>query len=368
LNQIKRKIKLSQIKTTFLLVLIYFIVASASFQGYFSKWSFRVEPIFSIDRMLDGTANRPYVYRQLIPQIANAIDQVTPKTIKEKIASKFSFIIENTYASVKLETFKPQYMFRCFIVYTISSASLLISMFLLRAICIEVSKSNISGTIAPICFALCFPLILTQGGYFYDFGELLFFSASFLLALRNRFIWILPITPFAVLNKESFLFFLFTLIPLIKPLTSRYRLVLFTIASVFLAAVVNFVVKSVYANNEGAALEFHLQDNIRFYLNPLDYLFSHESGYGTILPKGFSIIILLSIFIIVSKSWQFLERPIKQHTLVALAINIPLFILFCYRDELRNLSMLFIAFTIMIAVYVKSSFLQPLSDGGKATP
>lgn len=368
MNQFKRKIKLSQVKTTFLLVLIYFIVASASFQGYFSKWSFRIEPTLSIDRMLDGTANRPYVYRQLIPQIANAIDRVTPIPVKEKLASKFTSIIESTYASTKLESFKPQYMFRCFIVYTISSASLLISMFLLRIICIEVSKSNISGTIAPICFSLSFPLILTQGGYFYDFGELLFFSASFLLALRNRFIWILPITPFAVLNKESFLFFLFTLIPLIKPLTSRYKLVLFTISSVFLAVVVNLVVKSVYANNDGAALEFHLQDNIRFYLNPLHYLFSHESGYGTILPKGFSIINLLPIFIIVSKSWQLLERPIKQHTLVALTINIPLFVLFCYRDELRNLSMLYIAFTIMIAVYVKSLILQPLGDAGKATP
>jgi hypothetical protein len=347
--------KSMQISTTFLLTFAYFIVAAASFHSYFTKWAFRdPDPRFSIDMMLEGKAHKPFVYRQLIPQIANIVDKETPPNIKEEIASISKTLIGDTYASARMESLESKYMFRYSIVYVITFASLLISMFLLREICIEVSRNKISGTLAPISFSLLLPLIFTRGGYFYDFFELMFMSAAFLLTLRKKFIWILPITLAATLNKESFLFFIFALIPLlVQPFRSRYKLLLFISSNVFIAAIVNFIVKSTYAKNPGGNVEYQLVDNIKFYLNPLNYLFSFEWIYGVYVPKGFSIFILLAVFIIVLKSWPTLERPIKQHTLFALAINIPLFILFCWRDELRNLSMLFITFTIMIAVYLK---------------
>jgi len=358
--------KLGQISTTFLLIFAYFIVAAASFNGYFTKWAFRdTDPRFSIDVMLDGTAYRPAVYRQLIPQIANFLDKEIPPSIKEEIINISKNLNDNCtnygywqcpfdlYKPARRESLKPEYMFRYSIVYIITFASLLISMFLLKEICTEVSKSNISGTLAPICFALILPIIFTRGGYFYDFFEIMFMSATFLLALHKRFIWILPITLLGTFNKDSFLLFVFALIPLIQPFMSRYRFLIFISLNIFIAAIINFIGKSIYATNPGPIYEYHLGENIRFYLNPLNYLFGFEWTYGMYLPKGFSIFILLALFIIISKSWPSLERPIKQHTLFALAITTPVFLLFCHYDELRNLSILFIAFTIMIAVYLK---------------
>jgi hypothetical protein len=344
--------KFSQI---FLLISLYFIIAAASFHGYFSKWAFRdVIPLFSLNKMLDGTADKPFVYRQLVPQIANSINKVTPNSIKEKFAKSSKDLIGRTYAAAKLETLEPKYMFRYAIIYIITYTSLLISMFLLREICIEISESSISGTIAPIIFALSLPFLLTRGGYFYDFFELMFFSGSFLLTLRKRIIWILPIALIATFNKESFFLFVITLIPLIRTFTSRYKLLSFVSITVFIAAIANIWIKSIYINNPGNALEYHFIDNIGFYLNPFNYLFAFEINYGLLTPKGFSIFGLLASYFIISQSWSSLKRPIKQHVLVALCINIPLFIIFCWRDELRNLSMLFISFTAMISIYIKN--------------
>jgi hypothetical protein len=220
--------KTRQISTAFILIFIYITVAAASFHGYFSKWAFRdSNPWFSLDKMLDGTAARPYVYRQLIPQIANSIDRVTSPSIKESITKGSKDIIGATYARAKLESLESKYIFRYSIVYIMTFFSILVSMFLLREICIEVSKSTISGTLAPISFVLVYPFISTIGGYFYDYPEIAFFAASFLLALRKRLIWIIPIALVATLNKESFLFFIITLIPLIRPFASRYKLLIF---------------------------------------------------------------------------------------------------------------------------------------------
>ncbi len=358
--------KLGQISTTFLLVFAYFIVAAASFNGYFAKWAFRdTDPRFSIDLMLDGTAYRPAVYRQLIPQIANFLDKEISPSIREEIVNISKNLNDNCtnygfwqcpfdlYKPARKGSLKPEYMFRYSIVYIITFASLLISMFLLKEVCTEVSKSNISGTLAPICFALILPIIFTRGGYFYDFFELMFMSIAFLLTLHKRYIWILPITLVATLNKESFPLFILALIPLVQAFMSRFKLLMFISSNIFIAAIVNFIGKSTYAKNPGSNMDYQLVDNIKFYLHPLDYLFSFEWTYGMYLPKGFSIFILLALFIIIFKSWPSLERPIKQHSLFALAITIPLFTLFCYRDELRNLSMLYISFNIMIAVYLK---------------
>jgi hypothetical protein len=135
-------------------------------------------------------------------------------------------------------------------------------MFLLREICIEVSKSPLAGTLAPISFVLIYPFISTIGGYFYDYPEIAFFAASFLLALHKRLIWIIPIALVATLNKESFLFFIITLIPLIRPFASRYKLLIFTSSALIISTIVNLIVKSIYASNPGNTIEFHLKENM----------------------------------------------------------------------------------------------------------
>jgi len=347
------RIKLQQIQKYFLLIFIYFLVASASFEGYFSRWGFYNGSAWSIDGIFDQTVSKPMVNRQLIPEIAKAIDQKAPPIIKQKVSQQFLIHIERVYRTKYLN---PNYIFRYFIVYVISFFCLLISMFLLRRLCIDVTTDKVSSTLAPLCLALSIPIFQNRGGYFYDFSELMFFSLTMLLAYRKKLIWILLLTPLGILNKETFSLFNITLIPIIKTSVSRKKLVIFLFFITLISIILSLFVDNHYRGTESIyPMFFRFFGNIPFYLNPLHYLLlEYHPLYSVIAPTGLSVFFIFIVYTIVSQSWSFLSTAIKQHTLIALSISTPLMILFCNKDELRNLSLLFVSFTIMIAFFIKS--------------
>src|SRR6478752_3591895 len=59
------------------LAVLLIVAAAASFSAFYEKWHFReqgargTDLIAEFDRMIDGSANRPYIYRQLLPNLAN---------------------------------------------------------------------------------------------------------------------------------------------------------------------------------------------------------------------------------------------------------------------------------------------------------
>jgi hypothetical protein len=76
-------------------LLLFFVAASASFQGSYTKWHFREAGVlygggntpdrrFDLGELITGTAERPFVYRQMLPTLANWIDRATPTGIKER--------------------------------------------------------------------------------------------------------------------------------------------------------------------------------------------------------------------------------------------------------------------------------------------
>ena len=72
---------------------LLFISAAAAFNGYFDKsklqdWRNAPDDIYgpaTFAAMLDGTAWRPYVYRQLIPSMANLIDSAVPDSVQNRL-------------------------------------------------------------------------------------------------------------------------------------------------------------------------------------------------------------------------------------------------------------------------------------------
>jgi hypothetical protein len=116
--------------------LILFTAAAASFSGFYEKWHFReAMPEYqtnspstgpklpgvslSLGAMLDGTASRPYVYRQLLPTIANSIDSVLPASVKEALYSfrtpSGKFLRERFFISPMARSH--EYFVRYFIIY-----------------------------------------------------------------------------------------------------------------------------------------------------------------------------------------------------------------------------------------------------------
>lgn len=338
-----------------MLVVIYFVVASASFSGYFSKWQFRDDtPEYALPGMLDGTADRPYVYRQLLPIIVNGIERALPDSVKNRAeillsdSNRYHHPIAWFYPNAT-DASNPQYALRYYLIYGLSFAALLLAMFALRALCIDMQTNHIAATLAPMAFAAILPLLLTEGGYFYDLPELLFMTMAVRFSLRGRVLGLLVITALATLNKESFLFFVLTLFPFLRSRFSVKTTLMVQFGLLLIAVAINALIKLKYAHNSGGVVQMHLMDNLRFLSHPSSYL-RFEYNYGVMTTKGFNLINIFLVAVLVRAAWGKLPPAVRQHLVIAAVVNVPLFLAFCWYDELRNFSLLNVGFVIILCV------------------
>jgi hypothetical protein len=249
--------------------------------------------------------------------------------------------LTNTYTRAT-DAAKPEYLLRYHIVYALTFLSLLGAMLMLRNVCIELVGNRVAAMFAPLAFALVVP-----ASNFWDFPELFFMTLAVWIAVRGKLMWLVPAALIATFNKESFLFFLVALYPLMRMRAPRSATLVCLSACVAVAVAVNIVVKLHYANNAGGMVELHLWDNLRFFLHLQSYL-QIEYTYGIPLPKRINIVNLFIVLVIIRYGWPALPRPARQHALLVCAINIPLFLLFGFGDEIRALSMLHVSATLLL--------------------
>jgi len=344
------------ISSRILLIFIAFVIASASYGAFFQKWEFRDGTTYSAIEMFNGSAKRPFVYRQLLPSLANAVEYITP----ERINLGFQhWLASNPLKHNMLYRYFPNakdstnmtYAVRYYTLYGLAFASLFLAIFALRALCCEFLPDVPAATLAAFTFALIFPIMLTEGGYFYDMPELLFMAIAVLLAMRGRILLLAIVVALATFNKESFLFFVITLYPFLRKRFSFCATAAIEIVLLAIAAIINIVMKLHYADNIGEPVESQLVTHVLWLLKPSSY-FSFEVNYGMPAPKGFNLIHLLVLAILVSNGWRYVPSAVRQHFWIALAINLPLFLAFCYEGELRNLSMLYMTLVILIAINI----------------
>lgn len=338
---------------------VYVLVAAASYCGFFAKYALRDDSVHdSMVRMLDATADRPYVYRQLIPYAANLAEKALPADVADRVVGhlqqeypKHNWLA-NTFARAT-DASKPAYVLRYYLVYFMNFAALLAGMLMLRAVCVELTGHVAAATLAPLAFALAMP-----AGNFWDFPELFFMALAVWLAARGKGLWLILLTPLATLNKESFLFFAVCLYPFLRErFTIRHALAVVG-ACVLAAGAVNAIMKLRYAGNPGDLAQFNLMTNLRFFADPRNYLLT-DWTYGIPLPKGFNVVILFVLFTIVRTGWKRLPHAVRQHALIACAINVPLYLLFGWGDEVRALSMVNVSAALLlcegIAAYMENA-------------
>ncbi len=342
---------INQYKIPFLLVCFYWIVASASYAGFAAKWGMREDCYrFTLDRVLDGSAHRPYVYRQLVPTLANLITLKTPPELVTKITEAYYFGPFRYYSNAdsRLAKFSADYKFKWIIVYWIGFFFLLASLFLLRKILSLSGLPDFAATFAPSIFVLCFPVIQSNGGFYYDFGELFFMLLLVYLVISKKYLGCLIAVLLGTLNKETFLFFIPLIFPFWSSAYAQIEKYLLTLGLFVVSGLVHFIIKFWYSLNPGDQTEWHFFSNIKQYINPFAYL-QIDDSYGMITPRGFNLIILLLIFILVKIAWRRFCAKTKNFTYLALAINYPLFLLFGIHVEIRGLSFLYLPCVYLIA-------------------
>jgi hypothetical protein len=332
---------------TFILYLgIFWITAAAAHSGYIGKWGLieRADRGNSIQRMLDGTADKPFVYRQLVPVIVNLADKYTNDWIRQQtlhLASRPSKIFVKSSLSND-----PQYAYRYILVYYISFFALLLSLFVLYRILREWGMPESPALFAPIIFILAMPFLQTRGGYFYDSVELLFFSTAFWLAMQGRISLLIVLTIPATLNKETFLLFLPTLYPIVRRIAPPRAALIGVGAAMGLSGAIGLALKAIFASSAGA-IRLKLSHHLTHHLSLGNY-FRKELTYGVVGPRYLSIFTLVFVVIVVLRGWRQCSSALKQHIVVAAAINFSVFLLFGSPGELRNLSLLYVGFVCML--------------------
>lgn len=111
------------------LFVLFFVTASVSVSGYYQKWHFLEAGVLGayavagFERMVDGTANRPFVYRQLLPAIANKLERVTPDRVKgwafaHQGKGLNSYLLSISYSPTAQI---PTYLFRYQVIYLLGA-------------------------------------------------------------------------------------------------------------------------------------------------------------------------------------------------------------------------------------------------------
>jgi hypothetical protein len=180
---------------------VFWIVASATFSGFSIKWGLRDnDPRLSVAKMLNGTAYKPYVYRQLIPAAANMMGDNISDELINKLGQRYYTGTLKDYSVVSNPPDSPaKYKFKWLVVYWLSFMMLLGSLYLLSGILYNSGVGLVTAISAPCIFSLCMPIIQTVGGYFYDYSELFFMSLAVYLVQKNR--------PILLLIRSHFYFF-----------------------------------------------------------------------------------------------------------------------------------------------------------------
>ncbi|MFN3746397.1 MAG: hypothetical protein ACK4TL_16970 [Hyphomicrobiaceae bacterium] len=333
----------------YVVAIIYVLVAAAAFNGYYTKWQMSdFAPPQSLIATLDGTAARPYVFRQLLPQSATAIEKALPQGMRSYVEQRFNDARGALRHPAGADAAKEGYVIRYRIVYYATFLSLFLALFALRSVCLFVGLGQAAATAAPAIFALMIPLLQTRGGYFYDLPEVLAFALAARLALGGHIVPLLLLAAPATLNKEAFFFYCLALPPLLMVRLSLWNAVATALGAAFISGLTYLSIRVAYAANDGQNAILQLVDNLLFYGNPLN-LFLFDQTYGLPLFKGYGLVVLGWFTILMVYGWRTVPRHIHQHLMLAALINVPLLLLFCAEGEMRNLSMLYVPVVALIA-------------------
>ncbi len=350
-----------------MLALLILAVSAAGFCGFFLKWSFRDDAQqFGFTAMMENTAKRPFIHRQLIPQLAKNVAQAIPPQTREKLSASLieKRHIESRFARAEIP---PKFVIEYYLMFGIGFLSFFAAIWILRALLIEVTRVEIAGTLTAMIFALIFPFFEVLGGYYYDLGEVLFLFSAALLAIRGKFLALLILSPLATLNKESFFFFVPTLFPLIRQHFDFKKSAAITLGVIFLSGLSYLFVREMFSANPGDAADWRLTEHFENILDIGSY-FLTDSIYG--LPLGARVFLpyVICVLWIIQSSWKNLSECWKNHAKIALAINGVLYFLFVVPGELRDLSMLYVSFMILVAFHLRENFIRYYKNSEERLP
>jgi hypothetical protein len=344
--------KTARVAQSAFLSLIYVIVSAFVLNAFVQRWDLGTDSKKNdFATVMEYKATRPFVYRVLVPFVVNT----TASAIPDRVVHRFEDTLLHTSRLVPNVRIKDtpewtvdvslKYHLTYFFLFFCLFSLLYTTRYLTRVV---FSPPTVFQDFGPAVALLLLPLTFLEGGYIYDFPELLLMALLLVCIVKSKWWLFYPVFVLAILNKEAdvllILFFLaFHLKTMPRPRLSKHLL-----AQIVISGMLLFLVRNHFASVGGSPVEDHMIGNLRFWANPLSYLKVMDIyARGILVPRGFNILSLLLVVFMLSYRWR--EKPIEIRFLFffALVINLPLSILFGYQDEIRNLSLIFLGLYLM---------------------
>ena len=336
---------------------IFFVAASASFFGYFQKVHFLEHGLGgenggTFQTMMDGTANRPWVYRQMLPMMGNWVDSHVPASTQDLL---YNFKA-NDGRPLRAHFFQSdiandrRYFVRYVAIYIAAFLFALLATYAMSRTCTSLGVDRAIASFAAIIMILGMPYLI---GYFYDFPELAFLALASWIAIDFDWWWLIPVCALATWNKESFLLFIPALYPFIRSRVSRKQAWVGTLALLAAALAVYVPIHLRFENNPGGTVLLRLDRQILL-ARQMSRLFAHDNTYGILMLTPYNPLSLALLAWTAWRGWSLLPNVAKCHARIALVVNIPLYILFCEVGELRDLSFLYVTLLLLIAQMLRA--------------
>ena len=341
---------------------LFFIAASASFHGYFVKWHFREAGTSeymasnTFDVTVSGTAQKPVVYRQLLPAIANWVDSRVPERIKTRLLISpvnagptfLSRLIDSPLAHDRT------WFLRYWVVYALVFCFAWFAVYALFQAGKALGYPPPAAALGAIALILLIPYFLTIGGYYYDFPELAFFAFTVWMATKCDWWWIIPVAALATWNKETFPLFVLMLYPFLRTRNARLRAAIATATIGAVSFAVYGLLLMRFRNNplpaSGDTIKGHLvllMEHVNYFVHFFSDPF-RDKTYGVPENRVFFSFLIGLIVWTAWRGWRLLPRAAQRHAQIAAAINFPLYFLVCTPGELRDFSFLYVTLFLLI--------------------
>jgi hypothetical protein len=165
------------------------------------------DPRSMVSGLIEGTANRPFVYRALIPAITRTIVAIIPLELRSEFiavaTSSVKFQKESKRLGWEIE-YLPEYCIALALVYS----ALLAFPFVLRSLFVSLYETEKYITnMVPIAVLLGLPPFFHAGThYLYDFPAIMFFTLGLLFLVKRRWLLFYFVYGLGCINKETMVF------------------------------------------------------------------------------------------------------------------------------------------------------------------
>jgi hypothetical protein len=347
-----------------MLALLYAISASQAMWSFAYKWTTIADhPEYSLEKVLDGSSPKPYASRILVPRAINLVSNLMPESVSGMLIERSRLMLEAILGGRLAGMMNDKLA----LAYASSLLSdflfIFLTLILLRSISTQYfEKTPVSKVVldlSPIAFALLLTISYrTHNGFIYDQFEIFIFVLYLFLTKRRTYHLSMIVLALAIMNKETAIFFPVFGVA-IRWCEERRSMAkeLGWLAMEFSVVATGFLaVKFLLMDLPGSSTEWHFFTNLKFWFSWHPWLAITTPHFPLLpLPKPTNILVLGTFLVMIFGYWRY--KPLAIRVLLTLSglINLPLCVFFCYRDEYRNLSLMF-PFLYLSAVHTSLYF------------